>query len=56
MASRLESMVGSCPITASTSPIKDQSSVGVEVSVLGYRMGDKEPGYSLSMRGVLPSR
>jgi len=34
------------------SNFKDQSSVGVEVSVLGYRIGDKEPGYSLGMRGV----
>jgi hypothetical protein len=29
-----------------------RSSVGVEVSVLGYRIGDNQPGYSVSMRGV----
>ena len=34
------------------SHFKDQSSVGVEVSVLGYRIGDKDPGYSLSMFGT----
>jgi hypothetical protein len=31
---------------------KAGSSVGVEVSVLGYRMENKDPGYSLGMRGV----
>jgi hypothetical protein len=34
------------------SHFKDQSSVSVKVSVMGYRMGDKEPGSSLSMREV----
>ena len=31
---------------------KTGSSVGVEVSVLAYRVGEQEPGYSLGMRGV----
>jgi hypothetical protein len=34
------------------SNFKDRSSVGVEVTVMGYRMGDKEPGYSLSMKAL----
>jgi len=34
------------------SHFKDRSSVGVEVSVLAYRMGLNQPGYSLHMRAL----
>jgi hypothetical protein len=34
------------------SNFSSQTSIAIEVSVLGYQMEDKEPGYSFGMRGV----
>ncbi|PVH72213.1 hypothetical protein DL98DRAFT_596250 [Cadophora sp. DSE1049] len=34
------------------SNLSNQDSIAVELSVLGYQIEDKEPGYSFGMRGV----
>lgn len=44
---------GAVPSTIyDTSHFNQRTCVGVEVSILGYQMANKEPGYSVSMRGV----
>jgi hypothetical protein len=40
------------PFEYDVSKFDDQSTVAVEVALLGYQLTDKEPSYSLGMQGI----